>query len=606
MTLRESDGRLDELIQAYLDGSLAPGEAEELLEVLKVDPGVVERLLDGLRTDVLIQNTIQAVEEEVVAGGTDLCQPGAEALDPDVERTSTSPDGATAVDENEVRRIKEYAEYQLEAFLAEQERQRRLGLANARGLRSTLDVQSVATKVDRLMAVAGRAVVAAALCSVVAMAVVIPVQHFLSHRVVATLGDAAQAKWSTECPTKELRPGRMILEQGFAQVVFKSGAEVILQAPSTFRLQSSNRMFLESGRVTARVPRRAAGFTVRTSGAEVVDFGTEFGLMAGPQCSAEVHVFDGRIGLEPVGSLGSATQQTLERGEAATVDVAGHIERGFLADRPRLFVREMPQGRGFAVPGKRLNLADVVGGGNGLDTGASGQGIHPLTGAVGPNRWVVKGRGNGFVRTPSLPLIDGVFVPGSTGGPMVVSSTGITFDGSPDASGYCYEGILDGALFQHVPFEVHPGRLAGVAFNSPEHPSIGMHANAGITFDLDKIRSTMPETEISRFQALCGVSETVADYSNGTWESKKILVRFWVLVDGQVRFSKELAAVTSEPQRIDVPLGPRERFLSLITTTTDGGAVLCWSMFAEPALELSIGRRLSGRFSQERRAGGAE
>jgi hypothetical protein len=205
---------------------------------------------------------------------------------------------------------------------------------------------------------------------------------------------------------------------------------------------------------------------------------------------------------------------------------------------------------------------------------------------------MVKGRGNGFVRTPSLPFIDGVFVPGSTRGPMVVSSTGITFEGSPDASGYCYEGILNGALFQHGAFEVHPGRLAGAAFDTPEHPSIGIHANAGITFDLDRIRSTMPETEICRFRALCGVSETVAGYSSdGTWESKKILVRFWVLVDGRVRFSREFAAVPSESQWIDVPLGPRERFLSLITTTTDGGAVLCWSMFAEPALELSIGRR---------------
>jgi hypothetical protein len=162
-----------------------------------------------------------------------------------------------------------------------------------------------------------------------------------------------------------------------------------------------------------------------------------------------------------------------------------------------------------------------------------------------------------------------------------------------EASGFCYQGILNGAVFQHQSFDTHPGRLAGDTFGTPEHPSIGLHANAGLTFDLDKIRSTLPEVEISRFQSLCGISETVADYaSDGTWESRRIRISFWVLVDGQVRFSKELAAVGSEPQRINLPLGPRDRFLTLITTTADTKAVLCWSMFAEPMLELTKGRQV--------------
>jgi hypothetical protein len=121
-------------------------------------------------------------------------------------------------------------------------------------------------------------------------------------------------------------------------------------------------------------------------------------------------------------------------------------------------------------------------------------------------------------------------------------------------------------------------------------PSIGMHANAGITFDLDKIRAVMPEVKIAQFTALGGISETVAQYSTGYLNSSnvRIEVDLWVLVDGQVRFAQRLAAVPSQAVPIRIPLQDGDRFLTLVTTDrNDKQCIMAWSLFAEPALELA-------------------
>ena len=96
-----------------------------------------------------------------------------------------------------------------------------------------------------------------------------------------------------------------------------------------------------------------------------------------------------------------------------TVDAAGHMNRTTLADGPRLFSRIMPARDAYGIPGKRLGLADMVGAGNGLDTGVWGQGIDASTGQIASRRTILKKRDNGFVAVPSLPFIDGVFVPDS-------------------------------------------------------------------------------------------------------------------------------------------------------------------------------------------------
>ena len=190
--------------------------------------------------------------------------------------------------------------------------------------------------------------------------------------------------------------------------------------------------------------------------------------------------------------------------------------------------------------------------------------------------------GSGFIGIEQLPFIDGVFVPDGSDPPTTISSTGLLFRDCPDTHGTYYDGIVCGAVFEDQ--YAHGDRLAGHRYETPEHPSIGAHANVGITFDLDNIRASMPNILISRFRAHCGISEMLSDIQ----EEKKyaqVKVTFWVLLDGRIEYSRELGTVPFESDRIDIPLNPSDRFLTLITTTPQG-ITACWSMFAEPALEL--------------------
>jgi hypothetical protein len=430
--------------------------------------------------------------------------------------------------------------------------------------------------------------VKAAICGVFVLVILGGIHYWLANRVVATLDDSAHAVWRIPRQEPQLRRGSMTLEQGYAHLTFRQGTKVLIQAPCTFELQSSNKMALESGSMTADVPAQAVGFRVQTPWATVIDYGTEFGLSAGQTNGAEVHVFEGNV------SVGDATSsQFATEGQAVTVDQAGHIGLKSLDDRSNLFVRHMPKaGSCFGIPGKRLDLADVVGGGNGFGTGVPGRALDPTKSYTNFTfRETILRRplnnsgyraGSGFIGIEKLPFIDGIFVPNGSDQSTTISSTGLLFQDCPDTHGTYYDGIVCGAVFDDR--YVHAGRLAGHRYETPEQPSIGACANVGFTFDLDSIRASMSNILISRFQAHCGISETLADIQEEK-DYAQVKVTFWVLVDGRVNYSRELGTDPFESDKIDITLNPDDRFLTLVTTTPQEN-LYCWSMFAEPSLEL--------------------
>ena len=116
----------------------------------------------------------------------------------------------------------------------------------------------------------------------------------------AMLGRLADCVWQSDM--KPLRVGQDIaagttidVKSGLAQLVFESGAEVVLQGPCRLRVDSSMLCRLFSGNVSAEVPHRAAGFTIRGPSAEVIDLGTRFGFSVGTAGNSEVHVFQGEV-----------------------------------------------------------------------------------------------------------------------------------------------------------------------------------------------------------------------------------------------------------------------------------------------------------------------
>lgn len=508
-----------------------------------------------------------------------------------VRASKETPHGVTtntASEQDRIREIERLANRQLAEFLAQQQTQ-----AQSRTPAADWDLWSAicgaAQAGQRFVAVGARMVKLTVACLLVLGLFSIVGLYVYAHRTLGLLVDSANAKWDVPLQqTGELRAGRRTLEEGYARIRLKKGAEVLLQAPSTFDLRSTNRMFLESGWITAAVPPSALGFTVRTPASSVVDFGTEFGLLAGGAGNTEIHVFDGRIEFEHAGSADAArTRQKLTKNEAMTVDAAGHTSRATLQERPRLFSHTMPTAEGFGIPGKRLGLADMIGAGNGLDTGVWGQGLDASTGQITSGRRILKSENSGFQRVPSLPFIDGAFVPDGNDGPVIVASTGLHFEQCPKTSGTNYEAIVNGATFQvGSSGEIHSGCLAGRTYDTRANPSIGIHPNAGVTFDLDAIRSAMPEAQIRSFHTRCGISENVVRFAQRDADPNTIEVTFWVLVDGQPQFSKTLKVVPAQSERIDVPIDPHNRFLTL-ATTTPGEYRYCWALFAEPALDLT-------------------
>ncbi len=149
-------------------------------------------------------------------------------------------------------------------------------------------------------------------------------------RAVAMLARTVNARWAKgqEAPRAggALEPGWLHLEGGLAQIVFYSGARVVIEGPTDLQILSQNEAICPLGRVLAEAPEQARGFRVKTGQINVVDLGTAFGIEASGGQS-EVDVFKGEVELSAKG----VAAQPLRQGGAACV--AGGRAARFMAAR---------------------------------------------------------------------------------------------------------------------------------------------------------------------------------------------------------------------------------------------------------------------------------
>ena len=208
------------------------------------------------------------------------------------------------------------------------------------------------------------------------------------------------------------------------------------------------------------------------------------------------------------------------------------------------------------LEGAGLDLADMVGGGNGWGGGIYRQGIDARTGAVqtrdlGALDNVLT---NTFVRTKSE-FINGVFIPDGENRKAVitVSTTGVTVTGLPKTSSAAWDVIRNGPVAsQHSP------ELGGIDFTKDGHSLLGLHANSGITFDLTAIRLANHQTEM-QFTAKLG-------YFGASGGNR---ADAWVFLDGkQIAVYPQLTR-DQGLQDVNLELPVDARFLTLIST--DGG-----------------------------------
>jgi ferric-dicitrate binding protein FerR (iron transport regulator) len=588
---------LTEWIIRSLDGRISPEEFAKLDHELRTSEEALQYYLELMVVSAGLVDRVGVLPKSLEGIGGALPDETSQALHPAAAEARTrrgpiplSPDMS---EEERRRRIERYAQEQLESFLQQERDQHPRDSYRAETWDIWDAVQMAGSAVSAVIRTGVKAAKATAICLIVAVLVFIGYLIVRGDQTVATLVSTVDARWAD--PLEEgvaLNPQPLQLQQGYAQIRLSKGTEIIVQAPAAFELRTGNKVFLQRGLITAKVPDNARGFRVDTPGASVVDYGTEFGVLADGSRHSEIHVFAGRVEAGLNSRDGSRPAALLEQGQAAWVDGANPITCGLVKDRPQLFARTLPDDLGFAVPGRRLSLADLVGGGNGFNTGVVGQGVNPISGAVhlpnGPqadanNKTRETAR---FTSVPGLPYIDGVFVADGRSEPPVITSTGVAFEGCPGTSGRCAGGIVNGALFRFGSAEPHYGVLAGRLYGDRDSPSLGVPPNAGITFDLDKIRASMPGVKIEAFQSICGLSSTIQNYEQARQAASALAVTFWVLVDGNIRVSEQLQAVPLTAKWIDVSLGDEDRFLTLAVTSARESSY-AWSLFGEPALTLA-------------------
>lgn len=176
---------------------------------------------------------------------------------------------------------------------------------------------------------------------------------------VAVLTRAVDARWtqSTDAPRlgRALEPGWLRLESGLAQIVFYSGARVVVEGPAALHLVSPTEAACRTGRLLVEVPQPARGFRLKTEQLEVVDLGTAFGIDATAE-RTEVHVFKGKV--ELLSSPGA--REPLDEGQAAVVRGSAPPQR--MAASPAAFasLREL-QRRSLASEAIRYDLWQLTG-----------------------------------------------------------------------------------------------------------------------------------------------------------------------------------------------------------------------------------------------------
>ncbi len=327
---RALEGDLTPEQWARLDAEIATNEAacDFYVRYLAIYMGLVYK--EGVlpKPQGLIHQELQDGMEEIVMAPPSLVMP-------------LSLDTA-ASDEEKRRQIADYAQQKLEAYLAENQPV----VKAVPQPRWDVDMLLAGVKVGLYWIMdVGRRLIKVGVCTAaVALVVMMAVHWILARQVVARVTDSVHALWSEPLDGQALRRGWLTLDRGFVRIEFARGARVILQGPCEFKLESSNRIFLASGSLTAMVPEQATGFTVETFTSKIVDYGTEFGVSSSPDKSAEVHVFKGSVGVGRTGSRTSRSLQTVNAGSAAVLDQDGSLHTETLSQRVHRFVRDLPSG----------------------------------------------------------------------------------------------------------------------------------------------------------------------------------------------------------------------------------------------------------------------
>ncbi len=121
----------------------------------------------------------------------------------------------------------------------------------------------------------------------------------------ASVVQTSQVRFAESSPT--LRVGAALelqqqyaLTEGELQLLFESGAEVILKGPAVFELAAKETLSVDYGTCSVHAPAGAEGFVVKTPLSRVVDLGTRFSVNVTESGETDVQVIEGEAEVHSV------------------------------------------------------------------------------------------------------------------------------------------------------------------------------------------------------------------------------------------------------------------------------------------------------------------
>lgn len=421
---------------------------------------------------------------------------------------------------------------------------------------------------------------------------------------VATLTGSLNAKWADA--NLSMQRGKrlctdktsLLLREGLVELTFDNHARVTIEGPAEFQILDNDMMKLNYGQLYSQVPAEAYGFQICAQHAKVIDLGTEFGVKEEFDGDTEVHVLKGRVNLIS-NVLGKKINTNLLAGSARELN----IETGELKEitcKENVFARQIESGMNIIWRGQEsIDLADIVGGGNGLGTGALGSGIDAASGTytTTPTRVDFTQVQCHYNPVRNNPFIDGVFVPDGDGKPVILNSNSQSYTEFPVTNGIYRSPITNGPAIrdrqrfpsrsfkESMEFYLMELEMGGVLYGTSNNPAIYMHTNVGITFDLDAIRSAYGNHPITYFESMCGIPEMVRrTYANETKNPEKTTLALYVFLDDQCRLVKTFNN-TSEPDKIRIPIQLKSRFLTFAVVDTGLNPDYDWCLLGKPVLK---------------------
>ena len=150
-----------------------------------------------------------------------------------------------------------------------------------------------------------------------------PAEPFFIAQVTAM----KDCEWTTatEAPTnlESLEAGRRLsLEKGLAEITYSNKAQVVIEGPVSYTVDSPKSGVLDKGKLFARADtEQSRQFTIVTPNAKFVDLGTEFGVEVDTKGHSAVAVFSGNVKAAAKLADGGWTQPiSVTKGEAVVCE----------------------------------------------------------------------------------------------------------------------------------------------------------------------------------------------------------------------------------------------------------------------------------------------